>query len=123
MMQPQSTLFRGPNEHVGPLKKDQCALTPKTCPLRKALHRGEGAAPSLRAPPCLTRKANGADGSQRRACVHSRALAPARGAALQVVDPRPADRADRPGPASGAVPAALFLVPPVDRLPRLLVGS
>src|SRR5215510_13059142 len=41
MMQPQSTLFRGPNEHVGPLKKDQCALTPKTCPLRKALHRGE----------------------------------------------------------------------------------
>src|SRR5262245_30445985 len=42
MMQPQSTLFRGPNEHVGPLKKDQCALTPKTCPLRKALRRGEG---------------------------------------------------------------------------------
>src|SRR5262245_65707888 len=43
MMQPQSTLFRGPNEHVGPLKKDQCALTPKICPLRKALHWGEGA--------------------------------------------------------------------------------
>src|SRR5215475_1915786 len=43
MMQPQSTLFRGPNEHVGPLKKDQCALTPKTCPLRKALRWGEGA--------------------------------------------------------------------------------
>src|SRR5215475_9132948 len=42
MMQPQSTLFRGPNEHVGPLKKDQCALTPKTCPLRKALQWGEG---------------------------------------------------------------------------------
>src|SRR5215475_8942276 len=42
MMQPQSTLFRGPNEHVGPLKKDQCALTPKTCPLRKALRWGEG---------------------------------------------------------------------------------
>src|SRR5215475_11556410 len=42
MMQPQSTLFRGPNEHVGPLKKDQCALTPKTCPLRKALPWGEG---------------------------------------------------------------------------------
>src|SRR5262245_38941668 len=42
MMQPQSTLFRGPNEHVGPLKKDQCTLTPKTCPLRKALQRGEG---------------------------------------------------------------------------------
>src|SRR5262245_18631608 len=41
MMQPQSTLFRGPNEHVGPLKKDQCALTPKICPLRKALRRGE----------------------------------------------------------------------------------
>src|SRR5215510_12236710 len=41
MMQPQSTLFRGPNEHVGPLKKDQCALTPKTCPLRKALQWGE----------------------------------------------------------------------------------
>src|SRR5262245_65368002 len=41
MMQPQSTLFRGPNEHVGPLKKDQCALTPKTCPLRKALQGGE----------------------------------------------------------------------------------
>src|SRR5262245_11569482 len=41
MMQPQSTLFRGPNEHVGPLKKDQCALTPKICPLRKALQGGE----------------------------------------------------------------------------------
>src|SRR5262245_21310866 len=41
MMQPQSTLFRGPNEHVGPLKKDQCALTPKICPLRKALRWGE----------------------------------------------------------------------------------
>src|SRR5215475_8228296 len=55
MMQPQSTLFRGPNEHVGPLKKDQCALTPKTCPLRKALQRGEGAR-EVAAAPCTRRK-------------------------------------------------------------------